>query len=180
MKLLSRRIFRYEMWAYAQITDLEFKTNLTNDTSIINEVIKGKWFIWFIWQGEKYPNGIIWNITNEENDKIAEIKNVRLHGFYGAGSLKKDDFKDISNENLLPELIEYIKANLDKSEQSNNYLDKVNNYVIEKIISRTKYYQLTNIDTIKESNINVFSLFISFLLLNFDKRSVTLIEFGQD
>ncbi|MFT5834880.1 MAG: hypothetical protein ACI97N_002523, partial [Cognaticolwellia sp.] len=40
MKLLSRRIFRYEMWAYAQITDLEFKTNLTNDTSIINEVIK--------------------------------------------------------------------------------------------------------------------------------------------
>jgi hypothetical protein len=61
MKLLSRRIFRYEMWAYAQITDLEFKTNLTNDTSItsiINEVIKSKWFIW---QGEKYPNRIIWN-----------------------------------------------------------------------------------------------------------------------
>jgi hypothetical protein len=52
-------------------------------------VIKGKWFIWFIWQGEKYPNGIIWNRTNEENDKIAEIKNVRLHGFYNAGSLKK-------------------------------------------------------------------------------------------
>ena len=89
MTLLNRRIFRYETSAYTQITDLEFKPSLANENSIINEIIKSKWFIW---QGEKYPNGLIWNITNEENDKIKEIKNVRMHGYYNMDLLNAGDF----------------------------------------------------------------------------------------
>jgi len=176
VKFLNTNVLRYGTWAYTKITALEYISELKEPSAIIEAIINSKWFIW---QGEKYPEGITWNMDKKEG-MTEETKKVKIHGYYDAKLLKENDFQSIKQEYLLSNLIEYVKQNLDESIKGKEYLDRVNTSVLKKMKTGAHYYKLKDLNKSKKSDFSIYSFFISFLIINQEENLVTLIEFGQD
>ena len=100
MELTNRNIHRGS-WAYCQITTLAFDNELKNENSLIEEVIRSKWFLW---QGEKYPNGMTWH-KQEKSGKNKAFPGIRMHGCYDANLIEPGDFQLISEKRFLEALL---------------------------------------------------------------------------
>ena len=176
MELKTRKIHRYKTWAYCQITTLTFDDKLNSEKSLIDEVIKSKWFIW---KGEEHPNGMTWHLTKENGENEA-IPNVKIHGYYDVNLIESDDFQLITKEQMLESFIRYVKRNVDNSTESETYISKLKISIENELIGRVQSYQLKELDERKLSEFNVYSLFMSFLIIDKKEKEIKVIEFGQD
>ena len=176
MKLKSIKDFTYGTWAYTQITDLDYQMSGKLSEVIIDEVIKSKWLQY---QNKEHPDGMTWH-WDQINGESETFRNLRMHGHYDVDLLTSSDFKIIPNDQLIEILLNYIKSNISADEKRDSYINSIVNYLSERFTEKFECYQLKVEEGTKKSMIQIYSFFISLLILTKSENRITLIEFGQD
>jgi len=145
-----------------------------SDVELIANVILSKYHIW---EGEKHPDGVVWNGT-VNGDKCATM--VKSYGFFDNTKIKPEHYKQLTYDDFLNQLTAVIEEEIENDEM---FVQRVKN-VIDFSLSRSATYYYLDLDEKKNADLvskwNVYDFFYAYISVDRANDLITLIEFGLD